>query len=165
MQLSKEGYARKIIHNGSLMQIENSVTRVTVRHHSASLVMPKYYPHDGIFNQYLTTIKESYMAGWGILFSGCPWFHHSVIPTSFQLRIDEIWPNFAYALIWTRSRLGLLRVNFRELITELWPLIDFRTWFPLNILRTNWWNLPNFAYAFILGYLGWDYYKSVFENL
>ena len=40
MQLSKEEYARKRIHNGSSVQIENSVTRVTVRHHSASLVMP-----------------------------------------------------------------------------------------------------------------------------
>ena len=35
MQLSKEGYARKRIHNGCLVQIENSVTRVTVRYHSA----------------------------------------------------------------------------------------------------------------------------------
>ena len=33
---------------------------VTVRHHSASLVMPNSYPCDGIFNQHLTTIKESY---------------------------------------------------------------------------------------------------------
>ena len=40
MQLSKEEYARKGIHNGSMVQIENSVTRVTVRQHSASLVMP-----------------------------------------------------------------------------------------------------------------------------
>ena len=43
MQLSKEEYARKIIYNGSSVQIENSVTRVTVRHHeacSASLGKP-----------------------------------------------------------------------------------------------------------------------------
>ena len=39
---------------------------ITVRHHSASLMMPKSYPHDGIFNPYLTTIKDSY-----ILFT-CP---------------------------------------------------------------------------------------------
>ena len=57
MQLSKEEYAReKKIHNGSAVQIENSVTRVTVRHHSASLVMPNSYPRDRIFNQHLTTI-------------------------------------------------------------------------------------------------------------
>ena len=35
MQLSKEEYARKRIHNGSSVQIENSVTRVTVRRDSA----------------------------------------------------------------------------------------------------------------------------------
>ena len=60
MQLSKEEYARKRIHNGFSVYIENSVTRVTVRHHSASLVMPNSYPSDGIFNQHLTTIKDSY---------------------------------------------------------------------------------------------------------
>ena len=32
---------------------------ITVRHHSASLVMPNIYPRDGIFNQHLTTIKDS----------------------------------------------------------------------------------------------------------
>ena len=58
MQLSKEAYARKRIYNGSLVQIENSVTRVTVRHHSASLVMPNNYPRDGIFNQHLTTSQK-----------------------------------------------------------------------------------------------------------
>ena len=60
MQLSKAEYARKRIHNGSSVQTENSVTRVTVRHHSTSLVMPNSYPDDGIFNQHLTTIKDSY---------------------------------------------------------------------------------------------------------
>ena len=60
MQLSKEEYARKRIHNGSSVQIENSVTRVTVRHHSASLVMPNSYPRDRIFDQHLTTITDSY---------------------------------------------------------------------------------------------------------
>ena len=63
MQLSMEKYARKRIHNGYSVQIENSVTQVTVRHHSASLVMPNIYPRDGIFNQLLTTIKDSYMVG------------------------------------------------------------------------------------------------------
>ena len=61
MLLSKEEYARKRIHNGYSVQLENSVTRVTVRHHSASLVMLNSYPRDGIFNQHLTTIKDSYM--------------------------------------------------------------------------------------------------------
>ena len=61
MQLSKEEYARKGIHNGFSVQIENSVTPVTVRHHSASLVKPNSYPRDEIFNQHLTTIKYSYI--------------------------------------------------------------------------------------------------------
>ena len=60
MQLSKGEYARKRIHNGSSVQIETSVTRVTVQHHSASLVMTNSYPRDGIFNQHLKTIKDSY---------------------------------------------------------------------------------------------------------
>ena len=33
---------------------------VTVRHHSASLVMLISYPCDGTFNLYITTIKVSY---------------------------------------------------------------------------------------------------------
>ena len=36
---------------------------ITVRHHSASLVLPNsyMYPRDRIFNQHLTTIKDSYI--------------------------------------------------------------------------------------------------------
>ena len=59
--VSKEEYARERIHNNSSsVQIENSVTRITVRLHSASLVMPNSYPSDGIFNQHFKTIKDSY---------------------------------------------------------------------------------------------------------
>ena len=58
MQLSKEEYARKRINNGSSVQIENSVTRVTVRHRSASRTVTL---GDGIFNQHLTTNKDSYI--------------------------------------------------------------------------------------------------------
>ena len=61
MQLSMEEYARKRINNAPSVQIENSVTLVTVRHHSASLVMSNSYPRDRIFNQHLTTIKDSYI--------------------------------------------------------------------------------------------------------
>ena len=46
-------HIRKRIHHGSSVQIENSVTRVTV--------MPNSYPCDGIFNQHLTTIKDLYI--------------------------------------------------------------------------------------------------------
>ena len=42
------------------MRIENSVTRITVRHHWASLVMPNSYPSNGIFNPHLTPMKDSY---------------------------------------------------------------------------------------------------------
>ena len=37
----------------------------------------------------------------------------------------------------TRSSLGLLIVIFGQNLMELWPLIDVRISFPLNILRTN----------------------------
>ena len=40
------------------MLTENSVERVTVRHHEACRVMPNSYPIDGIFNLHLTTIMD-----------------------------------------------------------------------------------------------------------
>ena len=39
----------------------NSVTRVTVRHHTTSLVMPKSYPRDGTFNPHPTTILKRFL--------------------------------------------------------------------------------------------------------
>ena len=60
-------------------------------------------------------------------------------------QIDGIWPHFAYALILTRSRLGLLRVNFRKFITALWLLIGVIISFLLNILRTTGWILTTFC--------------------
>ena len=60
-------------------------------------------------------------------------------------RIDRIWPNFVCTSTLTRSSLGLLPVIFRKILTELWPLIDVRNSFPLNILRTNWQNLTKFC--------------------
>ena len=42
--------------------------------------------------------------------------------------------NFIYAFILTISRLGLLSVNFCLFVTELWPLIDVRILFLLNVL-------------------------------
>ena len=35
--------------------------RITVLHHSPSLLMSNSYPRDGIFNLHLTTIKDSYI--------------------------------------------------------------------------------------------------------
>ena len=51
---------KKTIPNSCSVRIENSVTRVTVRHRSASLMMPNSYPRDRIFNTHLETIKDSY---------------------------------------------------------------------------------------------------------
>ena len=61
-------------------------------------------------------------------------------------RIDEMWSNFGCALIVTKSRLGLLRVKFHTFIHNRFMVLDwFRISFPLNILRTNWWNLNKFC--------------------
>ena len=65
--------------------------------------------------------------------------------------IDQIWQNFAYALILKTSGLGLLCMNFHTLITELWPLIDVGISFQLKILRTNWWNLTKFCICIYIG--------------
>ena len=43
---------------------------ITVRHHSASLVIPNSYPHDGIFNTHLTSVKDSYILPWVVPSSG-----------------------------------------------------------------------------------------------
>ena len=51
-------------------------------------------------------------------------------------QIDRSSPNFVYAFILTRSRLGLLPVMFCLFVTEMWPLIDVRILFLLNIFRT-----------------------------
>ena len=44
------------IFNGCEVLIENSVTRITVRHQGACRVMPNSYPSDGIFNLHRRTI-------------------------------------------------------------------------------------------------------------
>ena len=48
------------IFDGCEVLTENSVTRVTVLHHSASLVTPSSYPSDGIFNLHQRTIMDSF---------------------------------------------------------------------------------------------------------
>ena len=48
------------IHNGCSVRIENSATRVTIRHYSASFVMPNSYPRDEMFNPHITHMKDSY---------------------------------------------------------------------------------------------------------
>ena len=48
------------IFKGCEVQIENSVTRVTVRQHKACRVMPNSYPSDEIFNSHRRTIMDSF---------------------------------------------------------------------------------------------------------
>ena len=50
---------------------------------------------------------------------------------------DGGWSPFVYAFIWSRSMRGLLHINCCKFVTELWPLIDVRISFPLNILTTG----------------------------
>ena len=52
-------------------------------------------------------------------------------------QMDRISPNFIYAFILTRSTLELLHIIFGTFVPELWPLIDLKISFRLNILRTN----------------------------
>ena len=66
-------------------------------------------------------------------------------------QIVGIWQNFSNAFIMTTSRLGLIYMSraMRKRVlchmrTELWSLIDVGISFPLNILRTNCWNLTKF---------------------
>ena len=65
MQLSKEEYARKRIHNGCLMQIESPVTQ---DNYSASLAMLNSYRRDRIFNPQLTAIYQNIPNGLRVKF-------------------------------------------------------------------------------------------------
>ena len=62
MQLSKEDYARKIIHNGCSVRIENSVNQDNYYASLGNLAMPNSYPRDRIFNPHLTDsyCKDTY---------------------------------------------------------------------------------------------------------
>ena len=83
---------------------------------------------------------------------------------------DRISPNFVYALIFTRSRLGLLPVTFRKFETGLWPLIYFRILiyvkisFPLNILEHGDRISPNFIHAFILTRFTFELLHIIFRT-
>ena len=50
--------------------------------------------------------------------------------------LENKWTGFGQTL-YSNSRLALLAVIFCKFVAELWPLIDVRITFPLNILR-NW---------------------------
>ena len=98
MLLSKEEYTRKRISNGFSLQIENSVTRVTVRHHLASLVMPNGFPRDGIFNQHRKTIKDSYNITWYFHLRGSCWCFH-LRGSCWYLHLRGSWTNMSKVCI------------------------------------------------------------------
>ena len=58
---------------------------------------------------------------------------------------DRFSSNFAQTLISGRSGLGLQMGHIRLLTTELWPLIDVKMCFFLNIFRTKGWILIKFC--------------------
>ena len=68
---------------------------ITVRHQSASLVMPNSYPRDGIFSQHLTIIKDPYSLAFFFLFfklnKYCMNYYHFPI-NSFLLLKRFFWP-------------------------------------------------------------------------
>ena len=51
-------------------------------------------------------------------------FHNSVSAKYLQKKNDRMSLNLLYALILTRSRLGLFHIGFRTFVIELWPLIE-----------------------------------------
>ena len=57
------------------------------------------------------------------------------------------------------------QINFCKFMTELLPLIDVRTSFPLNILTTNWWILIKFCILILtrsrLGLLHINFWKLI----
>ena len=51
--------------------------------------------------------------------------------------MDRIAPNFIYAIILTRSMLGLLHISFCSLLPELWPLI-YSNFVSAQYLENKW---------------------------
>ena len=76
-------------------------------------------------------------------------------------QMDRISPNFIYAFIFTRSSMELLHIIFPTFA----PLIYAKISFPLDILRTNWQNSPNFIMHSYWQDLAWDCYASFFLHL
>ena len=54
-------YARKSIYHGCMVWIEKLSLEITVRHHSASLVMPISDPRDRFFYPHHTPMKDTYI--------------------------------------------------------------------------------------------------------
>ena len=65
-------------------------------------------------------------------------------------QMDRMSSNFVHALILKRSSFGIVTCYFGEFITELWPLIDVRFSFPLNIFRNNRQNLTKLCICLVI---------------
>ena len=78
----------------------------------------------------------------------------------------QIFTNFIYVSILTRSSLGLLHVIFLTFVPELWPLIYAKVSFSFNILGTNGQNFTKFyiMHSYCQD-LRWDCYTSFFAYL
>ena len=69
------------------------------------------------------------------------------------------WPNFAYALMLTRSRLGLLRVNFRKFITVI-ALAWCQKFISAEYLENKLTDLTKYCICiWYWQHLSWDCYK------
>ena len=82
-------------------------------------------------------------------FMALDWGQNFVSAQFLGEQTDRIWPNFAYAyaLILTICRLGLLHIYFHKFIIRVMAL---RISFLLSTLGAIWRNWPHFAYALIL---------------
>ena len=114
-----------------------------------------------------------------------PWCRDSVLTIHFHSIfwewINGIWPNIAYSLIFTGSKLGLLRVIFRQFVIDLWPLSgldrpqNFKNFVPvipsLQFVTAQYFGNKLMESDHTLDmhwywqYLGWDCYASIFANL
>ena len=72
-----------------------------------------------------------------ILDLGCQSFCHNFVSAQYLENKLIEFHKILYAFILTRSTLGLLRIIFRSIVPELWPLIYPIISFQLNIVRTN----------------------------
>ena len=59
--------------------------------------------------------------------------------------VNSVPSSVSFILMLTRSRLGLLHINFRKYTKQLWPLVIVKFLFSHNIFWTNWWNLTKFC--------------------
>ena len=70
---------------------------ITVRNHSASLVIPNTYPRDGNVNPHLTAIKDSYsLSGARLRSSFLPILSHVPCPAIINAKLTSLYPVVSY---------------------------------------------------------------------